>query len=79
MSLNGPRFPIPRHYKPGTMQDVFMRAERTLAHALITAVFCKEVANGCSPIPFKEVYGCFKFDIDTAFRRTTHVFKAENG
>ena len=77
-SLNGPRFPNPKSYKLATMQAEFMRAERTLAHALLTAVFCKEVAYGCSPISFKEVSGCFKFDTDTAFRRATHVFRAEN-
>ena len=78
MSLNGPRFPNPKSYKLATMQAEFMRAERTLAHALLTAVFCKEVPYGCSPISFKEVSGCFKFDTDTAFRRATHVFRAEN-
>ena len=77
-SLNGPRFPNPKYYKLATMQAEFMRAERTLAHALLTAVFCKEVPYGCSPISFKEASGCFKFDTDTAFRRATHVFRAEN-
>jgi hypothetical protein len=56
-----------------------MRAERTLAHALMTAVFCKQVPYGCSPISFKEVNGSFKFDTNTAFRRATHVFLAETG
>jgi len=78
ISLNGPRFPNPKSYKLDKMQADFMRAERTLAHALLTAVFCKEVPYGCSPISFKEASGCFKFDTDTAFRRATHVFRAEN-
>jgi hypothetical protein len=67
-SLNGPKYPNPKSYKPETMKDVFMLAERNLAHALMTAVFCKEVPYGCSPISFKEVYGSFKFDTHTAFR-----------
>ena len=78
ISLNGPRFPNPKSYKLDKMQAEFMRAERTLAHALLTAVFCKEVPYGCSPISFKEASGCFKFDTDAAFRRATHVFRAEN-
>ncbi len=79
MSLNGPRYPNPECYQPATIQDVFMRAERTLAHAPMTAVFCKQVPYGCSPISFKEVNGSFKFDTNTAFRRATHVFLAETG
>ena len=78
VSLKGPRYPNPKHYKPETMKEVFMRPERTLAHALMTAVFCKEVPYGCSPISFKEVYACFKFDTDTGFRHATLVFLAEN-
>ena len=78
-SLNGPRYPNPRHYNLDTIQGVFMRAERTLAHALMTAVFCKQVPLGCSPISFKEVHVCFKFDASTAFRFATIVFRAENG
>jgi hypothetical protein len=56
-----------------------MLAERNLAHALMTAVFCKEVPYGCSPISFKEVYGSFKFDTHTAFRQATFLLQAENG
>ncbi len=58
-----------------------MLAEQTLAHALMTAVFCKKkVPYGYNPISFKEVHGCSKFDTDnaSAFRRATHMFKAEN-
>jgi hypothetical protein len=79
VSLKGPSYPNPKHYKPDTMKEVFMRPERTLAHALMTAVFCKQVPYGCSPISFKEVNGSFKFDTNTAFRRATHVFLAETG
>ena len=78
-SLNGPKYPNPKSYKPETMKDVFMLAERNLAHALMTAVFCKEVPYGCSPISFKEVYGSFKFDTHTAFRQATFLLQAENG
>ena len=78
-SLNGPKYPNPKSYKPETMKDVFMLAERNLAHALMTAVFCKEVPYGCSPISFKEVYGSFKFDTHTAFRQATFVLQAGNG
>ena len=79
ISLNGPKYPNPRRYQPDTIKDVFMRAERTLAHALMTAVFCKEVPYGCSPISFKEVNGSFKFDTHTAFRQATFVLQAGNG
>ena len=78
-SLNGPKYPNPKSYKPETMKDVFMLAERNLAHALMTVVFCKEVPYGCSPISFKEVYGSFKFDTHTAFRQATFLLQAENG
>jgi hypothetical protein len=44
----------------------------------MTAVFCKEVPYGGSPISFKEVHGCFKFNTDTAFRCATLIFQAEN-
>jgi hypothetical protein len=76
--LNGPRHPSPKCYKQHKMQDVFMRTERTLAHALTTAVFCKEVPYGGSPISFIEVHVRFEFDTDTAFRCTTLMFHAEN-
>ena len=79
ISLNGPLYPNPRSYQTDTIKDVFMRAERTLAHALMTAVFCKEVPLGCCPISFKEVHGHFKFDTHTGFRRATLMFQAENG
>ena len=78
ISLNGPKYPNPRSYRPDTMRNVFMSAERNLVHALMTAVFCKEVPYGCSPISFKEVNGCFKFDTHTAFRQATLLLKAEN-
>jgi hypothetical protein len=78
VSLKGPSYPNPKHYKPDTMKEVFMRPERTLAHALMTAVFCKEVPYGCSPISFKEVYACFKFDTDTGYRHATLVFLTGN-
>jgi hypothetical protein len=78
VSLKGPSYPNPTHYKPETMKEVFMRPERTLANALMTAVFCKEVPYGCSPISFKEVYGCFKFDTNTGFRHATLLFLAGN-
>ena len=76
--MNGPRYPNPKCYKPHTMQDVFMRTEQTLAHALMTAVFCKEVPYGCSPISFREIHAKFVFDTDTAFRCATLLFHAEN-
>lgn len=79
LSLNGPLYPNPRSYQIDTIKDVFMRAERTLAHALMTAVFCKEVPLGCCPISFKEVHGHFQYDTHTGFRRATHYFQAENG
>jgi hypothetical protein len=79
ISLNGPEYPNPKSYKPQTMKDVFMLAERNLAHALMTAVFCKVVPYRCSPISFKEVYGSFDFDTRTAFRKATFVLQAENG
>jgi hypothetical protein len=78
ISLNGPRYPNPKCYKPHTMQDVFMRTERTLAHALMTTVFCKTVPYGSSPISFREIHGKFVFDTDTAFRCATLMFHAEN-
>ena len=78
ISLNGPRYPNPKCYKPHTMQDVFMRTERTLAHALMTSVFCKTVPYGSSPISFREIHGKFVFDTDTAFRCATLMFHAEN-
>ena len=56
-SLNGPRYPNPKFFKTQTIKAEFMRSERDLAHALMTAVFCQEVATpyGRSPISFKEV------------------------
>ena len=78
IDLNGPKYPNPKSYQAGTIRNVFMSAERTLVHALMTAVFCKEVPYGCSPISLQEVNGHFKFDSRTAFRQATLVFKAEN-
>ena len=79
-SLNGPRYPNPKFFKTQTIKAEFMRSERDLAHALMTAVFCQEVATpyGRSPISFKEVNGFFKFDTDTGFRCATLMFHAEN-
>ena len=61
ISLNGPRYPNPKYFKPHTMHDVFMRTERTLAQALMTAVFCKEVPYGGSPISIQEIQAKFEF------------------
>ena len=78
ISLNGPRYPNPKCYKPDTMRAVFMRTERTLALALMTAVFCKEVPYGGSPISIQEIQAKFEFDTKTAFRCATLLFHAEN-
>ena len=78
IDLNGPKYPNPKSYRMDTIRNVFMSAERNLVHALMTAVFCKEVPYGCSPISLQEVNGSFKFDARTAFRQATLVFKAEN-
>jgi hypothetical protein len=78
IDLNGPRYPNPKSYQMDTIRNEFMSAERNLAHALMTEVFCKEVPYGCSPISFQEVNGHFKFDTRTAFRQATLIFKAEN-
>ena len=78
IDLNGPKYPNPKSYKSNTIRNVFMSAERNLVHALMTAVFCKEVPFGCSPISLQEVSGNFKFDTQTAFRQAILMFKAEN-
>jgi hypothetical protein len=79
ISLAGPRYPNPKKYRPETMKDVFMLAERNLAHALVTTIFSKEVPFGCSPISFEEVQGRFNFDTRNAFRCATFVIRARNG
>ena len=79
ISLAGPRYPNPKKYRPETMRDVFMLAERNLAHALVTTIFSKEVPFGCSPTSFEEVQGRFNFDTRNAFRCATLVIRARNG
>ncbi len=54
-SLNGPKYPNPKSYKPETMKDVFMLAERNLAHALMTAVFCKKSPMVAAQFPLKRL------------------------
>ena len=78
ISLNGPIYPNPSFYRAETMRDVFMLGERTLAHALMRTVFSNVVPYGCSPISFKEVHGCFRFDTKTGFRSATIVLHAVN-
>ena len=80
MSFTGPRYPNPPSYKPGTMQDVFMKPERNLVQELMSIVFSVDghASYGRTSVSLKEVYARFKFKPDTAFRSATLMFRAEN-
>ena len=79
ISLKGPRFQNQPCYNSRTIRTVFMLHERALVHALMTVVFDEQsnVSYGRSPTSFKEVTAGFGFNTETAFRKTTLIFRAE--
>ena len=78
ISLKGPRFQNQPCYNSRTIPTVFMLHERALVHALMTVVFNEQgnVSYGRSPTSFKEVTAGFGFNTETAFRKTTLIFRA---
>ena len=78
--LKGPSFINRKSYHMDTMGDVFMKTERTLVKALLTAVFSENanVTYGRVPISFKMVQGTYEFNSKKAFRSITLLFHAQN-
>ena len=81
MSLTGPMFQNKLRYDPHTMRKVFMVKERALVSALMFTVFEKQanLALMSRPISFKVVSEALEFDTAKSFRKTTIVFRSNQG
>ena len=78
--LKGPSFINRKSYHMDSMGDVFMKTERTLVKALLTAVFSENanVTYGRVPISFKMVQGTYEFNSKKAFRSISLLFHAQS-